>query len=178
MKTTAITAKANGQGMTPALTNKSNGNNLQKNGDLSKDIVQVNGLPLAEDLAGGKLEKGTLKSQGSADNKEELGWQMARPALNLENTLKLVEELHRRKTQRDKLLSTIGTLEEFEVAQKNDAEETDSNHFQGCELLIEDDQRRQFRTKNPFIIKKVAEFVNTLCMDKLAEIEAEIHLPV
>jgi hypothetical protein len=88
-----------------------------------------------------------------------------------------VEELHRRKVQRDKLLDTIDTLEIFEVAQKDDAEETDSNHFQGYQLTIEDDQRRDFTTKNPFIIKKVAEYINALCMDRLTEIEGEIYLP-
>jgi flagellar biosynthesis GTPase FlhF len=107
--------------------------------------------------------------------KEQLAQQ--KPALNLEGTLKLVEELHRRKIQRDKLLDTIDTLETFEVSQKDDAEETDSNHFQGCQLTIEDDQRREFTTKNPFIIKKVAGYINALCLDRLAEIEGEIYLP-
>ena len=88
-----------------------------------------------------------------------------------------MEELHRRKIQRDKLINTIDTLEAFEVAQKDDAEETDSNHFQGCELTIEDDSRRQFSTKNPYIIKKVAEYINALCLDRLAEIEGEIIIP-
>lgn len=43
--------------------------------------------------------------------------------LNLEGTLKLVEELHRRKIQRDRLIDTIDTLEAFEVAQIDDADE-------------------------------------------------------
>ncbi len=67
--------------------------------------------------------------------------------LNLEGTLKLVEELHRRKIQRDRLLDTIDTLEAFEVAQIDDADETDANHFQGCVLTIEDDTRRKSRLK-------------------------------
>ena len=53
----------------------------------------------------------------------------AKPALNLESTLKLVEELHGRKIQRDKLLDTINTLEAFEGAQIEDGDETDNNHF-------------------------------------------------
>ncbi|GGI23355.1 MULTISPECIES: hypothetical protein [Pedobacter] len=98
-------------------------------------------------------------------------------ALNLESTLKLVEELHRRKMQRDRLLDTIDTLEAFEIAQQEDAEETDSNHFQGCVLTIEDDERRKFSTKNPVIIQAVAQFVNRMCVDRLAEIEAGITIP-
>jgi len=101
-----------------------------------------------------------------------------KPALNLEATIKLALDLNRRINQRGKLLETIGTLEAFEVAQKDDAEETDSTHFQGCELTIEDDKGREFTTKNPFIINAVAKMVNTLCVDKLAEIEGEIFIPV
>ena len=101
----------------------------------------------------------------------------AKPALNLESTLKLVEELHRRKIQRDKLLDTINTLEAFEVAQIEDGDETDSNHFQGCTLMIEDDSRRKFITKNPVIIWSVSQYVNSLCVEKLSEIEAGITIP-
>ncbi len=101
----------------------------------------------------------------------------AKLALNLEGTLKLVEELHRRKIQRDKLLDTINTLEAFEVAQLEDGDETDGNHFQGCTLIIEDDSRRKFITKNPVIIWSVSQYVNSLCVDKLAEIEAGITIP-
>jgi len=101
-----------------------------------------------------------------------------KPAMNLEATIKLALDLNRRINQRGKLLETIGTLEAFEVAQKDDAEETDSTHFQRCELTIEDDKGREFTTKNPFIINAVAKMVNTLCVDKLAEIEGEIFIPV
>ena len=100
-----------------------------------------------------------------------------KPAMNLEATIKLALDLNRRINQRSKLLETIGTLETFEVAQKDDAEETDSTHFQRCELTIEDDKGREFTTKNPFIINAVAKMVNTLCVDKLAEIEGENFIP-
>lgn len=101
-----------------------------------------------------------------------------KPAMNLEATIKLALDLNRRINQRGKLLETIGTLEEFEIAQKDDAEGTDgNNHYQGCELTIEDDKGREFTTKNPFIINAVAKMVNTLCVDKLAEIEGEIFIP-
>lgn len=100
-----------------------------------------------------------------------------KPALNLESTLKLVEELHRKKIQRQRLLDTIDTLEAFEVAQIDDADETEASHFQGCVLTIEDDERRKFTTKNSVIIQAVAQFVNRMCVDRLAEIEAGITIP-
>lgn len=193
-ETAVITsAKANGLNNNPAISAKATIPTLSGSGaEVSKD--KVNGLPLGKDLAeenapiiSVKPENGAEskpeenktaeKAQEQTPGKTELREGLGKPVLNLEGTLKLVEELHRRKIQRDKLLSTIGTLEAFEVAQKDDAEETDSNHYQGCELTIEDDQRRSFSTKNPYIIKKVAEYVNTLCLDKLTEIEGEIFLP-
>lgn len=104
--------------------------------------------------------------------------QEQKPALNLDATIKFALELNRRINQRGKLLETISTLEEFEVLQKDDADETESNHFTRCELTIEDDKGREFTTKNPFIINAVATMVNTLCIDKLAEIEGDIHFPI
>jgi len=127
----------------------------------TKSVAVVNEEPKAEPT---KME---IKEQ----LKEE------KPAMNLEATIKLALELNRRINQRGKLLETIGMLETFEVAQKDDAEETDSTHFQRCELTIEDDKGREFTTKNPFIINAVAKMVNTLCVDKLAEIEGEIFIP-
>jgi hypothetical protein len=100
-----------------------------------------------------------------------------KPAFNLEKTIKLALDLNRRINQRVKLLETISTLEAFEVAQQDDAEETDNNFFQGCTLTLEDDKGREFTTKNPFIIREVANRVNNLCIDKLAEIEGEIFIP-
>jgi len=100
-----------------------------------------------------------------------------KPALNLEGTLKLVEELHRRMVQRGRLVYTIDNLDRFEVEQKEEAEDTTSNYYQGCELEITDDKRNKFSTKNPVIIKAVALFVRDLCTSRLAEIEAEITIP-
>lgn len=97
--------------------------------------------------------------------------------MNLEGTLKLVEELHRRKIQRDKLLETINNLESFEFDLKEEADETGGNMYQGCVLTIQDDNRQTFTTKNPTIIWTVAQMVNRLCVDKLAEIEAGITIP-
>jgi hypothetical protein len=136
---------------------------------------KANNVSKVEDFSVNKPLNTVPPETSKTEIKEQL--KETKPVLNLESTLKLVEELHRRKIQRDKLLSTISTLEEFEVAQQDDAEETDTNYFQGCELTIQDDKRRDFSTKNPYIIKKVAEYINTLCIDRLAEIESGIYIP-
>lgn len=85
--------------------------------------------------------------------------------------------MNRKKIHRDRLRFTIDTLEEFEVELKDDAEETDSNYYQGCHLTIDDDKGNEFKTKNPFIIQTVAQYVKNLCIERLEEIEAEIVLP-
>lgn len=122
-----------------------------------------------------KVEAGQPKA--TAPTAEVKTVEPVKHMLNLEGTLKLVEELFRRKKQRDRLLETIETLETFEVAQIDDADETEANHFQGCVLTIEDDNRRKFTTKNPFIIQAVAQYVNSMCVDRLSEIEAGIIIP-
>lgn len=114
-----------------------------------------------------------LVEQPKAEPKPE----PAKSVLNLEGTLKLVEELHRRKIQRDKLLETINNLDAFEFDLKEEMDETGGNVYQGCVLTIEDDNRQKFTTKNPTIIWTVAQMVNRLCVDKLAEIEAGITIP-
>jgi RNase H-fold protein (predicted Holliday junction resolvase) len=97
--------------------------------------------------------------------------------LNLEGTLKFIEEMHRKAKQRTKLQETIKNLDDFEVELRDEAETTDANYYNGCVLTIEDDNRRKFETKNPTIIWTVAQLVNNMCVDKLAEIEAGIVIP-
>lgn len=193
MKTTIIASnKGNGNLNNSAISNKADSKGEQVNGlPISKDFNQAKPEVKKEESQApaqaqneqskehAKIESKEI-AQPKAEAKNEEGkteLKFEKPALNLESTLKLVEELHRRKMQRDRLLETIGTLEAFEIAQKEEAEETDSNHFQGCALTIEDDERRKFTTKNPVIIQAVAQFVNRMCVDRLAEIEAGIIIP-
>lgn len=137
-------------------------------------------VPLKEEV---KNEEKPAQPQGEAakaeQSKVEIKGELAqqKPALNLDSTIKYALELNRRISQRGKLMETIKTLEEFEIAQQDDADETESNHYQRCELTICDDKGREFTTKNPFIINAVAAMVDQLCVDKLAEIEREIQFP-
>jgi len=191
VKTGAVNSKAN-----TAITAKAGSNGIQEkanpftpNKDFEKPIIQTDGKkeetiepiakapePVKPTVEPAKLE--ALPPQPTPEKKEEKQEiKLEKIALNLESTLKLVEELHRRKIQRDKLLETINTLEAFEVAQQEESDTTDSNHFQGCILTIEDDERRKFSTKNPVIIQAVAQYVNSLCVNRLAEIEAGITIP-
>jgi len=189
MKTTVITSgKENGAVKTtltdksairPAVPLKENANQVdpdkeEPNVEAVKTLAGNNGQQANEAKAVAPVEAPKAEPT-KIEIKEQLVTE--KPAMNLEATIKLALDLNRRINQRGKLLETIGTLETFEVAQKDDAEETDSTHFQRCELTIEDDKGREFTTKNPFIINAVAKMVNTLCVDKLAEIEGEIFIP-
>ena len=110
-----------------------------------------------------------------AEIKEDM--QQHKPARNLDSTVQLVLNLNRRISQRGKLIETIDNLKAFEIILQDDAEETGTNHFQGCELTIKDDEGRKFTTKNSFIIRAVATNVYDLCTEKLGEIESEIFIP-
>jgi hypothetical protein len=97
--------------------------------------------------------------------------------LNLEGTLKFIEEMHRKAKHRIKLQETIKNLDDFEVDLRDEADSADTNYYTGCTLTITDDRNRKFETKNPIIIWTVAQLVNNMCVDKLAEIEAGIVIP-
>ncbi|MGN8055085.1 hypothetical protein ACTJKN_02355 [Pedobacter sp. 22163] len=191
MKTTVINSSAianNGSvdnkanGLAGSGAAASSGSAIVPNKDFDKP--SDNAKKEVEAREGAKVE--TLKAKmdaekGKTEAAEKAAGKMPavelKPVRNLDSTIKLALDLTRRINQRGKLLETIGTLEAFEVAQQDDAEETDVNFYQGCTLTIEDDNGREFSTKNPFIIKAVAADVNRLCVDKLAEIESEIFIP-
>lgn len=158
--------------------NNGTANRIETKAEEVKDIAQSIDLKNVEHV---KPETGTpaVEQPKVEPTKIEIKEQLKeeKPALNLEKTIKLALDLNRRINQRGKLLETINTLEAFKVAQKDDADETDTNFFQGCTLTLEDDKGREFATKNPFIIREVANRVNALCVDKLAEIEGEIFIP-
>lgn len=100
-----------------------------------------------------------------------------KPALNLEATLKVVQDLHRRSIQRDNLLNRIGQLEAFEISLIEGSDELETNHFQGCKLTITDDKGKQFTTNTAGLIRMVSQFIYDACVEKLQDIEANIVFP-
>lgn len=98
-------------------------------------------------------------------------------ALNLEQTLRSVDGLHRLSIQRITLLSRIKLLEDFEVKLIEENDELENNPYQGCKLIIKDDRNREFVTNTPNLIRMVSQFIFDACHDKLAEIEANIVFP-
>ena len=101
----------------------------------------------------------------------------AKPVLSLDAKIKAVNDLHRKTIQRLALIARLKTLEQFEVALLENNDELESNPYQGCKLIIEDDKRRQFVTNTPNLIRMVSQFIFDACEAKLAEIEATINFP-
>jgi len=101
----------------------------------------------------------------------------AKAELTLEAKIKAVNDLHRKTIQRLALIARIKTLEEFEVKLEEENDELESNPYQGCRLIIEDDKRRQFVTNTPGLIRMVSQFIFDACAEKLAEIESNINFP-
>jgi hypothetical protein len=108
---------------------------------------------------------------------EEVKAEPKKFALNLEQTLKSVDGLHRLSIQRITLLSRIKLLEDFEVKLIEENDELESNPYQGCKLIIRDDKGREFLTNTPNLIRMVSQFIFDACHNKLAEIEANIVFP-
>lgn len=112
----------------------------------------------------------------AADQPQEAA-QPAKPALNLEGTLKAVDTLHRKSIQRVNLISRIKQLEAFEVNLATENDELEANPYLGCKLIIRDDKNREFVTTTPGLIRLVSQFIFDACHEKLAEIEAAIVFP-
>lgn len=140
----------------------------------SVNPVNTNGVKAFEPNEDAKSE--TAKDETENVAIAEVGKAIA-PTLNLESTLKVVEDLHRISKQRINLLDRIAQLEEFEIAQMEASDELEGNHFQGCILTVKDDKGRQFTTNTANLIKMVSAFIKTACMDKLGELEAKIVFP-
>jgi hypothetical protein len=100
-----------------------------------------------------------------------------KPVPNLEQTIKTVNDLHRRSIQRLALIARIKLLEDFEVKLVEENDELESNPYQGCKLIIKDDKNREFTTNTPNLIRMVSQFIFDACHEKLAEIEANIVFP-
>lgn len=79
-----------------------------------------------------------------------------KPAMNLEQTIKTVHDLHRRSIQRLALIARIKLLEDFEVKLVEENDELESNPYEGCKLIIKDDKGRDFTTNTPGLIRMVA----------------------
>jgi hypothetical protein len=103
--------------------------------------------------------------------------QYIKPALNLEQTVKYVEGLHRKNIQRLALISRIKNLEDFQINLQEDSDQLEPNYYSGCKLIIKDDKNREFATAVPGLIAKVAQFIYDACVEKLSEIESEIVFP-
>lgn len=113
---------------------------------------------------------GPTKKEIKANFAEKIAEQKA----ILERHIKLGDDLARKTRHRDNLKNIITTLDEFELQLKDNVDETDGNYYQGCLLTIKDDNGKTFTTKNPTIIKGVAEQVSSLCTEKLEEVEMDI----
>ncbi|WP_426587926.1 hypothetical protein [Mucilaginibacter sp. R-33] len=117
------------------------------------------------------------QSQGEPTKKEIKELFSLKPFFNLDATVKLVGDLSKKIAQRDRLKGTIDNLDTFTIQANEDGDVTGNNKFYRCELIIRDDNGNEFVTKNAYIIDHVSQYVNSLCVEKLAEIEAEIIIP-
>ncbi|WP_130857946.1 hypothetical protein [Olivibacter jilunii] len=189
MKTTVIgNNKENGKVSTTAVTKenkseqpKANGLPLSKGfddkpkGEATKESVST--VPAQAEQPKEEVAPKTETITSEPTKKElkaSIAAKIAEQKAILERHIELGDKLNRKIRHRDNLTAIITTLKEFEVSLKDNEEETENNHFQGCLLTIQDDKGKTFTTKNPTLIKEVAEDVKTFCTDKLRDVDLDI----
>lgn len=126
---------------------------------------------------GQKTEAVQLKPDTVQIPKDIVEAENPKPALSLDEKLKVVSDLHRKSVQRVNLITRIKQLETFEVTLANESDELNDNPYQGCKLIIRDDKNREFITATPGLIRKVTEYIYSQCQSKLTEIEKLINFP-
>lgn len=176
MKTTVISKSAvQGNGLAKAAAAKEI--NAPVTGKSANETIQTSkandSLPVPVKNETAITEVGTISSVAAVGEEAK----SAKVKLNLDATLKVVEDLHRRSLQRDNLIKRLNELESFEITLMEEGDELERNHFQGCKLAIIDDSGRQFVTFTAGLIKLTAEFIKQACKEKLGEIEAQIVFP-
>ena len=162
---------------------KGNGNVAKStNGNGKGDTKDAKATPSGEE----KPAQNPGQPKGEELNKEEPNSEVgqpkeeaapAKPELTLDAKIKAVNDLHRKTIQRLALIARRKTLEEFEIKLIEENDELESNPYQGCKLIIEDDKRRQFVTNTPGLIHMVSQFIFDACTEKLEEIESTINFP-
>lgn len=148
-----------------------NANN--SNGAGNKEIV-LNAKPVPGENKPAIVEKQVQEltvQQPSATNAQP------NKELPLDLRLKMVGDLHRRSVQRMNLISRMRQLETFEIALAQGNDELEDNPYQGCKLIIRDDQNREFVTTTPGLIRMTAQYIYMACEKKLDEIESTIVFP-
>lgn len=123
-----------------------------------------------------KAEAKKLQIVKSSQIEEAVIMPQSAPKPSLEETMRIINDLHTKTRQRNRLDVYTDLLKQFEIDQKAEDLSTNTNYY-GCNLIIKDDKRRDFELRNPVIIKEVVDFLAKRFADKRAEIEAEIILP-
>lgn len=135
-------------------------------------------LAVAASIPNEKNEPKNLKLVNT-DNIEEAKIIQNKPiGKNLDETIKIIEDLHRKKRHRDRLDTYCNYLAAFDIEKKAEELDPKSNYYTGCKLSLSDDKSAQFELKNPTLICEVVEFLKTRLGVKLGEIEAELVLPL
>lgn len=97
-------------------------------------------------------------------------------ALNLDSTLEIVTQLHRKVKHRNNLISYSEKLDAL-VIKDREVHEFEGNSWSDATLTIRDSDRNIFELKNANIIGFIINAMTLKFREKIEEIEAEIILP-
>jgi flagellar motor protein MotB len=181
MKTTVIGSKGVetpvnkvGNGTTANVANNSGNGQKINNLPVSTQFDDKKDEPKKEEPKAEQPKAEEAKPQAEQSKKELKEQLREQQERKLAETVKLVEALGKKIAQKNKLQNTIANLDSFNITQNEEDDMASDSRFARCELVISDDDGNDFVTKNPFIIAYVAHEVKGLCIEKLAEVEADI----
>jgi len=100
-----------------------------------------------------------------------------KPKPNLEMTTSIISDLHTKIKHVARLNYYIKNLDEFTIELQDEDLTKNEYHYQGCSLVLNDDNRNKFELRNPVLISEVVGFLSDKLVNKRSEIEAEIVLP-
>jgi len=95
-------------------------------------------------------------------------------ALTVEGLTSWVEDMNYLRKGRAKLIEDAAQLRDFEVQQRDEPINIDSNYWNGCSIEIKDDKRRSYTLKNSVMIAAVIKFLYETFDARKEEIDNEI----
>lgn len=90
----------------------------------------------------------------------------------LQQTLRVVNDLSRKIEQRSNIIDTLDSIQEFKFTQ-----EAKEGEYNGCSITFTDDSRKTWVIKDLRVIQHLADVAIEMCRKKLEDLEKTIYLP-
>lgn len=129
----------------------------------AKPVVRNNAIPAM-----------TLVKQDVPSKEPAKDAKTTKPQNDLQNTLQVVDTLHRNVIYRANIIQYVDTLNDFTIAHGED-EHGDS--LTGCRIILVDSEGEKWECRNTNLVKDMISYAKGRLVGKQKELEAKIVLP-